>query len=100
MAANEPEAAAGLFEGCEFKIPPGQGFTGSALRCSRCFACADTRSRSRTQATYMWIPSCKIVALVEIGDQSRLLRLPSERRLGSRARCRHVHRGESGDPAE
>jgi hypothetical protein len=35
MAANEPEAATGFVEGSEFKISPGQDFTGSALQCCR-----------------------------------------------------------------
>jgi hypothetical protein len=35
MAANEPEAATGVVEGWEFKISPGQDFTGPTLQCCR-----------------------------------------------------------------
>src|SRR4051812_45098729 len=100
MAANEPEAATGFVEGWGFKISPGQELhrTGAAMLPSRHFARADTRSWFGAQDTCMC--SGEIVLLIEIDDQPRLLRLPSQRRLGSRARGRQVHRGESSDPAE
>src|SRR5439155_17730904 len=42
----------------------------------------------------------EIAGLIEIGEESRLLRLPSQRRSGSLARGGDVHAGESGEPAE
>jgi hypothetical protein len=77
MAANEPEAATGLVEGSEFKIVTWVGLhrPGAAMRPTRHVARADTRSGFGAQDTYM--SSGEIAGLIEIGDQPRLLRLPS-----------------------
>jgi hypothetical protein len=79
MAANEPEAAAGFVDGSEFKISPGQELhrRGAAMLPSRHFARADTRSWFGAQDIYMC--SGEIAALIEIGEEPRLLRLPSQR---------------------
>src|SRR6188472_3273351 len=101
MAANEPEAATGFVEGSGFKISPGQDFTASAIAMlpTRHSTRADTRSRFGAQDTWR-CSGVEIMGLIEIGEGPRLLRLPSQRRLGLRARGGNVHAGESGEPAE
>jgi hypothetical protein len=81
MAANEPEAGTGLVDGWEFKIVTWVGLhrPGAARLPSRHFARADTRSWFGAQDTCMC--SGEIVVLIEIGDEARLLRLPSGRGL-------------------
>src|SRR4029079_5117856 len=101
MAANEPDAATGFVEGSGVNTSPGQDFSASAIATSptRHFTCADTRSRFGAQDTWQ-CSSVEIIGLIEIGEEPRLLRLPSQRRSGPRARGGNVHAGESGEPAE
>src|SRR6185369_164629 len=80
------------------KISPGQDFNGPAMLLGRHFARADTRSRFGAQDT--WACSGEIVGLIEIGEEPRLLRLPSQHRPRPRARTRDVHAREPGEPAE
>src|SRR5690242_16909191 len=99
MAANEPEATTGFGKGSGGNTSPRQDFTASGIAWSpmRHFTCADTRSGFGAQDT--WVCSgVEIVGLIEIGEQPRLLRLPSQRRSGPRARGGNVHAGESGEP--
>src|SRR4029078_10356672 len=100
MAANEPDAATGFVEGSGVNTSPGQDFTASAIATSptRHFTCADTRSRFGARDTWM-CSGVEIMGLIEIGEETRLLRRPSQRRSGPRARGGNVHARENGEPA-
>src|SRR4051794_14098510 len=95
MAANELDAA-GFVEGSGFKRSP----AGSAIAMLPNRYLDFVRADRQALKAFRTGSAAEIMGLIEIGEQSRLFWLPTQRRPGPRARTWDVHPGEPCEPAE